>query len=183
MLWQATAADARIRAKPCPKRAEAQSWAAKLYIRDSSDGEYHELVSCVRATRRRTVLAGWYAQGSSADDPAPQYWLSGRFAAVNQAACPGDPASVEPCTGAVRVIDLLTRRRTADVPAGSYITDLVLTRRGSVGMIHRGELVTAVGGAVQTVDAHPQDGTLAYARSAGLLFWMSEGQARSVALP
>jgi hypothetical protein len=176
-------AEARSQRKPCPNQALAASWAAKLYIRDSSDGEFHELVSCVKATRRRTVLAGWYAQGSSVDDPAPQYWLTGRFAAINQASCPADPSSSEPCTGTVRVIDLLTRRTHATVPAGSPIFDLVLTRRGSLAMIHRGELVTAVGADVATVDAHPQAGSLAYARSAQLLFWMSDGQAHSVALP
>ena len=109
--------------------------------------------------------------------------LSGRFAAINQASCSPDPSSTEPCTGTVRVIDLLTRRRHATIPAGSPIFDLVLTRRGSVGMIHRGELVTAVGATVQTVDPHPQEGSLAYAPGVQLLFWMSQGQARSVALP
>jgi hypothetical protein len=183
MLWPTAAAEARSKPKPCPKRAQAQSWAATLYIRDDADGEYHELVACVKATRRRTVLASWYAQGSSTDDPAPESWLAGRFAAINRASSPADPNSEEPCTGTVRVIDLLTRRTYATVPAGSYIVDLVLTRRGSVGMIHRGELITAVGATVTTVDAHPQEGSLAYARTRRLLFWMSEGQARSVALP
>jgi hypothetical protein len=183
MLWPTAAAEARSKPKPCPKRAQTQSWAASLYSRDSSDGEYHELVACVKATRRRTVLAGWYARGSSTDDPAPESWLTGRFAAINAASCPADPNSEEPCTGTVRVIDLLTRRTYATVPAGSFISEFVLTRHGSVGMIHRGQLVTAVAGTVQTVDTHPLEGSLAYARSAQLLFWMSEGQAHSVALP
>jgi hypothetical protein len=183
LLCPTAAADARSKPKPCPRHVAAQSSAAKLYIRDSSDGEYHELVACVRATRRRTVLAGWYAQGSSTDDPAPQYWLTGRFAAINQASCPADPNSEEPCTGTVRVIDLRTRRTHATVPAGSFISELVLTRRGSVGMIHRGELVTAIGTTVQAVDPHPDEGSLAYAPRVGLLFWMSQGQAHSVALP
>jgi hypothetical protein len=183
VLWPTAAAEARSKPKPCPRHVEARSSVVKLYIRDSSDEEYHELVSCVRATHRRTVLAGWYAQGSSTDEPAPEYWLTGRFAAINQASCPADPNSEEPCTGTVRVIDLLTRHTQSTVPAGSYISELVLTRRGSVGMIHRGQLVTAVGATVQTVDPHPQEGSLAYARSARLLFWMSEGQAHSVALP
>src|SRR5215210_4124332 len=118
LLWPAAPAEARAKRKPCPKVALHESFAAKLYVRDSADEESHELVACVKATRRRTVLAGWFAQGSSTDDPAPQSWLTGRFAAINQASCPGDPSSDEPCTGNVRVIDLRTRRIYATIPAG-----------------------------------------------------------------
>jgi hypothetical protein len=129
------------------------------------------------------VLAGWFAQGSSTDDPAPQFWLTGRFAAVNRAACPSDPNSEEPCTGTVRVIDLRTRRTHATIPAGSPIFELVLTRRGSVGMIHRNELITAIGPTTQVHDRQPQGGSLAYAPDAHRLYWMSEGQPRSATLP
>src|SRR4051794_19087612 len=161
-LWTAaTPAEARGKRKPCPKVSLHESFAAKLYVRDSAEDTSHELVACVKATRRRAVLASWYAQGSSADDPAPQSWLTGRFAAVNQASCPGDPSSNEPCTGTVRVIALRTRRTHATIPAGSPIFELVLTRRGSVGMIHRNELITAIGPATQVQDREPQAGSLA----------------------
>ena len=85
-----TASAAPLRAKPCPRHAELTSRAATLTVRVDDDG-YHALTACVKDTRRRIVLAGWYAQGSVADDPAPQYWLTGRFAAVNQPSCTPDP--------------------------------------------------------------------------------------------
>lgn len=184
MLWTAaTPVEARAKRRACPKMALHESSAAKLYVRDSADDESHELVACVKATRRRTVLADWYSQGSSTDDPAPQSWLTGRFAAINQASCPGDPNSDEPCTGTVRVIDLRTRRTYATVSAGSPIFELVLTRRGSVGMIHRDELITAIGPATEVQDRQPQAGSLAYAPNAHRLYWMSQGQPRSATLP
>jgi hypothetical protein len=166
--------------KACPRGGMERSDAAVVYVRSSDD--YHELVACLKKTRRRTVLAGWYAQGSSADDPQPQSWLTGRFVAVNKAACPGDPTSIEPCTGTLRVIDLRRRRTHATVSTGSYIVDLVLTRRGSVGMIHRSELITAVGGEVVVHDREAEEWSMAYAEYPGRLYWTGAGQPRSITL-
>jgi hypothetical protein len=174
------AADAKQR-KPCPRAGVERSSAAVLSVREDDDFN-HELVGCLKSTRRRMVLASWFAQGSQTDDPAPQYWLTGRFAAVNQAVCPGDPTSNEPCTGSVRVIDLRARRTHATVPAGSPIFDLALTRRGSVGLIHRNELITAVGDDVQVLDREAEPWSLAYAAEAKRLYWTGAGQPRSTTL-
>ena len=54
-----------------------------LYVRPDDEDGYQVLLGCHKRTRRRTALASWFSQGSSADDPAPQYWLAGRFAALN----------------------------------------------------------------------------------------------------
>jgi hypothetical protein len=165
---------------PCPRDTVARSSVAVLFIR--ADDDVSELRACVKSTRRRMVLASWFAEGSSADDPAPQYWLTGRFAAVNQARCPGDPTSTEPCTGTLRVIDLRARSRHATVPTGSPIFDLVLTRRGSVGVIHRNELITAVGADVRVHDTEAEPWSLAYAKEAKRLYWTGAGEPRSTTL-
>jgi hypothetical protein len=177
----AAGADSKRRS-PCPRAAVERSSAATLFIRDDDVDDVHYLVGCLKSTRRRTVLASWFAQGSSTDDPAPQYWLTGRFAAVNQAACPGDPTSSEPCTGSLRVVDLRARRTHATVATGSPIFDLFLTRRGSVGLIHRNELITAVGAVVQVHDSEAETWSLAYAEEAERLYWTGAGEPRSTTL-
>jgi hypothetical protein len=179
-LLAAPTSHAARKRSPCP-RGEQRSSAAVLYTRDYVD-DTHALVGCLRSTRRRMVLASWFAQGSSTDDPEPQSWLTGRFAAVNQAACPGDPTSTEPCTGTLRVIDLRARRTHAKVATGSPIFDFVLTPRGSVGMIHRNELITAVGDDVQVHDTEAETWSLAYATEPKRLYWTGAGEPRSTTL-
>jgi hypothetical protein len=182
LLWSAAPAQARAQHERCPRDVVEQNAFAKLYIRTSEDF-YNELVACVKATRRRIVLAGWFAQGSSTDDPSPQHWLSGRFVAVNQASCPGDPTSTAQCTGNLRVINLRTRKRHATVATGDPISDLVITLRGSVGLIHRNELITAVGTDVQVLDRQAEQGSVAYAENARRLYWTtSTGEPRSTRL-
>ena len=167
--------------RPCPRAADLHSSAAVLYVRDYADFS-HELVGCLKSTRRRMVLASWFAQGSITDDPAPQEWLTGRFAAVNQAACSGDPFDDEPCTGHLRVIDLRARKTVAKVATGSPIFDFVLTRRGSAGFIHRDELITAVGDEVTVHDTEAETWSLAYAQEAKRLYWTGAGEPRSTTL-
>jgi hypothetical protein len=181
LVWTLPAAQAHAARKPCPRAATQTSDVARLYIRSDEDFN-NELVACVKKTRKRFVLASWFSQGSSTDDPAPQAWLTGRFAAVNQASCPGDPSSTEPCVGTLKVIDLRTRRRHATVTTGAPIFDLVLTRRGSVGMIHRTELITAVGADVRVLDRGAEQYSMAYAASLGRLYWTSAGAPHSTSL-
>ena len=175
------ASAAPARGKPCPRHAELESGAATLKVRTDGDG-YHALTACVKATRKRIVLAGWYAQGSSADTPAPQYWLTGRFAAVNQPSCTPDPFDGVPCTATMRVVDLRTRERRSTVQIADPVSDLVLTRRGSLAMIHRSELITADGATVQYLDDAAERGSLAYAGRIARIYWTSGGEPRSASL-
>lgn len=61
------------------------------------------------------------------------------------------------------MVDLRARRTHATVATGSPISDLFLTRRGSVGLIHRNELITTVG---DDVRVHDYDAALRSASSA-----------------
>jgi hypothetical protein len=174
-------AHAHAARKKCSRAGAAHSSFATLYFRDHRDFN-RELVACVKSTRRRTVLASWYEQGSQTDDPAPQYWLTGRFVAINQAACPGDPFSDEPCTGTLKVIDLRTRRRHATVTTGDPIFGLFLTRRGSVALLHRGQVITADGADVQVLDEGAENWSLAYAPLLERVYWTSAGAPHSATL-
>ena len=176
-----TASAAPLRAKPCPRHAELTSRAATLTVRVDDDG-YHALTACVKDTRRRIVLAGWYAQGSVADDPAPQYWLTGRFAAVNQPSCTPDPFDDVPCTATLRVVDLRTRERRSTVQLADPVSDLVLTRHGSLAMIHRTDLIIADGATVSHLDGAAEPGSLAYAARVARVYWTSGGEPRSAPL-
>jgi len=176
-----TASASPLGARPCPRHAELTSRAATLTVRIDDDG-YHALTACVRATRKRIVLAAWYAQGSVADDPAPQYWLTGRFVAVNQPSCTPDPFDDVPCTATLRVVDLRTRERRSTVQLADPVSDLVLTRHGSVAMIHRTDLITADGPTVSYLDGAAERGSLAYAARAARIYWTSGGEPRSAPL-
>src|SRR5215212_11573456 len=103
----AAAADAR--SKRCPRSGlEAKSSKAVLYEVGDDDGN-HELVGCVKKSRKRTTLATWFSCDCSiGDDAPPQAWLSGRMAAVNGFSCsPIDPN--QPCSGTLEVTDLRSR--------------------------------------------------------------------------
>lgn len=182
----AASTDAEAAKRRCPKVAGAlQSDVATVYVRSYDDpdgGAENRLVGCSKTTERKTVLGGWFWQGSSTDQPAPQFWLTGRYAAVNQAACPNDPFSSDPCVARFRVVDLRTGRRVAEVGLVSPIEELVLLRSGSAGFIHRGEVVTVVGSVSQVRDPKADAGSLAYAQRAGRLYWTSGGEARSLTL-
>jgi hypothetical protein len=67
------------------------------------------------------------------------------------------------------VVDLRARRTRATVVTGSPIFDIVLTRRGSVGLIHRNQLITAVRSDVQVHDEQAAAYSLAYVEEAARL--------------
>jgi hypothetical protein len=180
LCWPASA-DAAAKRKPCPRDAELESRAATLAVRSDGDG-YHRLVGCLRATRQRTQLAGWFAEGSVADAPSPQYWLTGRFAAINQPHCTADPFDSVPCTATLRVVDLRTRERKTTVELSDPVFELFLTTRGALGLIHKTDVITADGADVQVRDKAAEPGSLAFAERAGLLYWASAGLPRSAPL-
>ena len=182
LLAPASSVHAQTRAKPrpCPKSTVAKSSVAVLY---RSGGETRQrLLSCHRRTRVRRVLATWFEEGSSTDQPAPQYWLAGRFAAVNQAFCSGDPTSPAPCVGTLKVVDVRTGRRAASVDTGDPLHDLVLRASGSVALIHRDRLIRVQGGVQEVLDTAAERYSLAYAAQAGRLYWTGGGQPRSAPL-
>lgn len=182
-LLTAPAAQAAGRHKPCPAKAAVESWEAKLYVTSSIDEDGDEalvLRGCARGSRRRTVLARWYWTGSRTDDPAPEYWLAGRYVAVNQAYCSGDPSDPDPCVGSVKLFNLWTGRHLATVPAGDRLGDIVLTDTGTAAVLHRGRLTLMRRAAVQLVDAEALMGSMAYAAGTATLYWMSGGQPRSL---
>lgn len=182
-LVPAAAAEARGKPRPCPRSAEHKSDLARLYVTTAPrDDTLYHVVSCLRRTRERRVLASWYSEGSITDQPAPQCWLTGRFAAINQAYCSADPFDSEPCVGTLRVIDLRSGTKVATVATGSPIFDLVLTRRGSVGMIHRGRLTLLRGAEVHVLDTAAEERSMAYAAERGTLYWTGAGQPRSAPL-
>jgi len=182
-LVPSVAAEARSKPRPCPASAEHRSGVARLYVSTSPrDDTLYRVVSCVLRTRERRVLATWYWEGSITDQPGPQYWLTGRFAAINQAYCSADPFDSEPCVGTLKVIDLRSGEKVASAATGDFLNDMVLTRRGSVGMIHRKQLTLVRKGAVEVVDAAADFYSLAHAEQSGTLYWTSGGQPRSTPL-
>ena len=181
LLLAAPTASARPKLKPCPSDVVAETWAAKLYVTSTSGGGYdaYSLRSCVKGTRKRSVLARWYRYGSSTDDPEPQYWLSGRYAAVNQAHCSGDPTDPDPCSGALKVVNLRTGKRVATVPTRDRLIDFAMTEGGTVALIHRRRLMLVRGADVQELDTAALTGSMAFAPAAQTLYWTSGGQPRS----
>ena len=121
-------------------------------------------------------------RGEAQAVPAPQYWLTGRFVAINQPSCTADPFDDVPCTATMRVVDLRTRERRSTVQLTSPVFDLVLTLRGTLGMIHQTDLITADRGNVQHLDTAADPASLAYAPGAKRLYWTSAGQPRSTPL-
>ena len=173
---------AEAKSPPCPKYVALRSTHAVLYTR-SDDEELQRLIGCHKRTRRRTELVSWYAQGSSTDDPAPQYWLAGRFAAMNVASCTGGPAGFaeRTCTARFRIVDLRTGATHATFDElTSPISDMVLLRSGSAAFIHRRQLFTVIAGQGALRDGVVDSDSLAYASRSGRLYWTSGDQPKTL---
>ena len=61
------------------------------------------------------------------------------------------------------MIDLRSGKRVASAATRDFLYDIVLTRRGSVGMIHRKQLTLVRNAAVEVLDSAAELHSLAYA--------------------
>ena len=175
---------APAKSSPCPKpRAGGLSTRqAVLSVRSAGEDSLHTLVGCHKRTRRRTRLASWYSQGSSADDPSPQYWLAGRFAALNVPRCTADPQN-RTCTATFSIVDLRTGATRATVDAlTDPIYEIVLLATGNAAFIHRRQVFTVIAGRGEERERAADSGSLAYASQSGRLYWTSSGQPKTVEL-
>ena len=168
--------------RPCPRPNGAEhSSQAVLYVR-SGDDDLRTLVGCHERTRRRTYLVSWHAQGSSADDPSPQPWSAGRFAALNIPSCTADPQN-RTCTARFVIVDPRTGTKRATVDSlTDPIYDVVLLASGNAAFIHRQQLFAVINGQEAEVDSAADAGSLAYAPRLGRLYWMSSGQPKTIGL-
>ncbi len=128
------------------------------------------------------TLARWFDCACSVgDEPRPQYWLNGRFAAVNRYSC-SPISAVGECSGKLRVADLSIARFRRSIDTGGVVSDLVLTRRGSVALITPRGLQKSDGSERVTLDAFALPGSLAYAARTATLYWTSANEPRSAHL-
>jgi len=180
MLGLLPAASAQARPKRCPNAGVvAENTRAKLFIKVHDDSEY-TLRGCMKKSRKRTTLLEWFNCGcSTGDQPAPQYELTRRFAAVNRWGCAPDGSI---CTGTTTVTDLKLRAELRTVDTGGGVSDLVVTTRGNLALIGPHGLQRSDATGQATLDLSPTAGSLAWAAGTHTLYWTTLGLPRSAPL-
>lgn len=161
----------------------ARSGLARVYVRGArGDADQHELVGCLLGSGRRTLLDSWFScDCSRGDESDPQVVLRGALVAVNRYSCPPGP-ELGSCTGAVRSVDLRTRRTLRRGNSGGYLSELALGPRGALAFVRGSALVASDAAGERVLDPGPgiEPGSLAFAGS--LLYWTRDGAARSARL-